>query len=136
MAELQFEGSPVLVITARLLLVDDDTSALQVMNSMLAEYPDKRFATSGELAMRLAREEAPDLILLDVVMPGMTGFEMFDALKRDPRLANIPVVFVTAHDTEALREAGAPMGAAVFIPKPMVAAQLKEAVRDSLFARA
>ena len=50
----------------RLLLVDDDPSAIQVMGRMLAQYPDQRFATSGEAALRLAREAAPDLIVMDV----------------------------------------------------------------------
>ena len=83
----------------RLLLVDDDPSAIQVMSRMLAEYPDQRFATSGEVALRLAREATPDLILLDADMPGMTGLDVCEALKADPVLARVPVIFATSHDT-------------------------------------
>ncbi|MEP6875473.1 MAG: response regulator, partial [Burkholderiales bacterium] len=60
----------------RLLLVDDDPSAIQLMGRMLAQYPNQRFATSGQAALRLAREATPDLIVLDVDMPGMTGFDV------------------------------------------------------------
>src|ERR1700688_1768931 len=87
---------------ARLLLVDDDPSAIQVMSRMLAQYPDQRFATSGEVALRLAREATPDLILMDVDMPGMTGLDVFEAMKADPVLARVPVIFATSHDATAL----------------------------------
>ena len=60
----------------RLLLVDDDPSAIQVMSRMLAQFRDQRFATSGEVALRLARESTPDLILMDIEMPGMTGLDV------------------------------------------------------------
>src|ERR1700676_5074413 len=84
---------------ARLLLVDDDPSAIQIMGRMLSQYPNQRFATSGEVALQLARELTPDLILLDAEMPGMTGFEVCEALKLDPELAHVPVIFVTSHNT-------------------------------------
>ena len=96
----------------RLLLVDDDPSVIQVMGGMLSQYPDQRFATSGEAALRLAREATPDLILLDVDMPGMTGFEVCEALKSDPTLARVPVIFVTSHDAPALEVAALQKGAA------------------------
>ncbi|MDP9123852.1 MAG: response regulator [Pseudomonadota bacterium] len=73
------------------MLVDDDPSAIQVMSRMLAQFRDKRFATSGEVALRLARESTPDLILMDIEMPGMTGLDVFEQLKADPALARVPV---------------------------------------------
>ena len=90
---------------ARLLLVDDDPSAIQVMGRMLSQYLNQRFATSGEVALRLAREVTPDLILLDADMPGVTGFDVCEALKSDPDLARVPVIFVTSHDSPALKVA-------------------------------
>jgi PAS domain S-box-containing protein len=118
-----------------LLLVDDDPSAIQIMSRMLAQYPDQRFATSGEVALRLAREATPDLILLDADMPGMTGFEVCDALKADPALASVPVIFVTSHDAPALEVAALRNGAADFVTKPLVAAQLTARVRAQVRAR-
>jgi PAS domain S-box-containing protein len=117
---------------ARLLLVDDDPFAIQVMGRMLSQYANQRFATSGEVALRLARELTPDLILLDAEMPGMTGFEVCDALKADPDLAHVPVIFVTSHNTPAAKTAALQKGAADFVVKPLVAARLKTAIRAQL----
>ena len=117
----------------RLLLVDDDPSAIQVMGRMLAQYPDQRFATSGEAALRLAREVTPDLIVLDVDMPGMTGFDVCEALKADPALGCIPVIFATSHDATALLQVAAfQKGAADFVTKPLIATQLLARVRAHL----
>ena len=118
----------------RLLLVDDDPAAIQVMSRMLVEYPDQRFATSGEVALRIAREAAPDLILLDADMPGMSGFAVCEALKADSLLARIPVIFATSHDTPALELAALQKGAADFVSKPLVATQLTARVRAQLRA--
>src|SRR4249920_1339468 len=107
----------------QLLLVDDDPSAIQVMGRMLSQYPNQRFATSGEAALRLARETTPDLIVLDVDMPGMTGFDVCEALKADPVLSGVPVIFVTSHEAPALEVAALQNGAADFVTKPLVAAQ-------------
>ena len=117
-----------------LLLVDDDPSAIQVMSRMLVQYPNQRFATSGEVALRLARETTPDLILLDADMPGMTGFDVCEALKSDPVLARVPVIFVTSHDLPALEVAALQSGAVDFVTKPLVAAQLTARVRAQLRA--
>jgi signal transduction histidine kinase len=114
------------------LLVDDDPSAIRVMSKMLAEYPHQRFATSGEAALRLARESVPDLILLDVDMPGMTGLEVCDALKSDPRLADVPIIFATSHHTIPIELVALQKGAADFVTKPLIAAQLTARVRVQL----
>jgi PAS domain S-box-containing protein len=119
----------------RLLLVDDDPSAIQVMSRMLAQYPAQRFATSGEVALRLAREAPPDLIVLDLDMPGMSGFDVCKALKSDPVLAQVPVIFATSHTTTALEIAALQTGAADFLTKPLVAAQVTARVRAQLRAK-
>ena len=117
-----------------LLLVDDDPSQIQVMGRMLADYPNRRFATSGEAALRIARETTPDLIVLDVDMPGMTGLDVCEALKADPVLARVPIIFVTSHDAPLLEVAALENGAADFITKPLVAEQLTARVRARLNA--
>ncbi len=98
----------------RLLLVDDDPTAIMVMSRMLAQYPDQRFATSGEVALRLAREATPDLILLDVDMPGMTGFDVCDALQADPVLAQVPIIFASSHSSTLQQVAALKKGATDF----------------------
>ena len=119
----------------QLLLVDDDPSAIQVMSRMLSQFPDQRFATSGEVALRLARESAPDLILMDIEMPGMTGLDVFEQLKADPALARVPVIFATSHDSTALQVVALRQGAADFVSKPLVASQLTARVRAHLRAK-
>jgi len=120
----------------RLLLVDDDPSAIQVMARMLSQYPDQRFATSGEAALRLAHELTPDLIVLDVDMPGMTGLDVCEALKADPVLAGVPVIFATSHDPTTLLQVTAfQKGASDFVTKPLIAAQLTARVRAHLRAK-
>ena len=116
----------------RLLLVDDDPSAIQVMSRMLARYPDQQFATSGEVALRLARETTPDLIVLDIEMPGMSGLEVCEALRADLALAQVPVIFATKHATSTLEVAALKFGAVDFVTKPLNAAQLTSRVRAHL----
>lgn len=106
-------------MTDSILLVDDDPSTIQSLSRMLAGVGDLRFATSGEDALRLARESAPDLILLDAEMPGMSGFEVCEALKADPTLADVPVIFVTSHSEPEFEVSGFELGAADFIAKPV-----------------
>lgn len=116
----------------RLLLVDDDPSSIQAMGRMLSQYTDQRFAMSGADALRLAREAVPDLIVLDIDMPGMSGFEVCEALKADPALARVPVIFATSHDPGSMQVAAFKNGAADFVAKPLVAAQLTARVRAHL----
>lgn len=80
----------------QLLLVDDEASNLQVLRHILQDDYRLLFAKEGAKALELAHREQPELILLDVMMPGMTGFEVCAQLKADPRTAMIPVIFVTA----------------------------------------
>ena len=121
--------------SARLLLVDDDPLTIRIMGQMLAAYPDQRFATSGEAAIALAKDSPPDLILLDADMPGMTGFDACEILKADASLAHIPIIFVTSHDAPALEVDALRLGAADYVAKPLVAAQLKARVRAQLRVR-
>jgi len=102
-----------------ILLVDDDPAMIQLLARILAGVGNLRFATSGVDALQLARESVPDLILLDAEMPGMSGFQVLDALKAEPAMADVPVIFVTSHSDAAFEVAGFEMGAADFIAKPV-----------------
>ncbi len=101
-----------------LLLVDDEPSNLQLLRlSLQADY-HLIFATEGGRAIELARERRPDLILLDLMMPGVDGYAVCEALKADPGTAHIPIVFCTAvHDGDAEAKA-LRLGAADYITKP------------------
>jgi len=115
-----------------ILLVDDDPSAIQLLSRMLADVGELRFATSGEDALRLARELAPDLVLLDAELPGMSGFEILEALKADPGLEDVPVIFVTSHSEPEFELSGFELGAADFIAKPVYAPLVVARVKTQL----
>lgn len=115
-----------------ILLVDDDPGAIQLMARILSNVGSLRFATSGEDALRLARESAPDLMLLDTEMPGLSGFETCRALKADPALADVPVIFVTSHGEAAFEVSGFDLGAADFIAKPVSPPLLLARVKTQL----
>ena len=102
-----------------ILIVDDDISVIQVLSKALGGLGRLRFATNGMDALRLARHETPDLILLDAEMPGMSGFEVWDAMRSDPLLRELPMIFVTSHSEEQMEEQCLAHGAADFIAKPV-----------------
>ena len=118
-----------------ILLVDDDPGSIQVMGRMLSGVAELRFATSGEDALRLARESPPDLMLLDAQMPGMSGFEVLRVTRAEPKLADVPVIFVTSCCEAAIEVAGFEKGAADFIAKPVSAPLLLARVKTQLRAK-
>jgi diguanylate cyclase (GGDEF)-like protein len=115
-----------------ILVVDDDPGAVQLLARILEGLGRLRFATNGTDAVRLARELAPDLILLDAEMPGMSGFKVFDALRAIPDLADVPVIFVTSHAESAFEVCALEMGASDFIAKPVNPPLVKARVQTHL----
>lgn len=100
-----------------ILVIDDDASMHDIMQRFLhREGFNAIAASSGEEGLRLAREKTPDVILLDVRMPNLSGWEVLSCLKSDPELANIPVVMVTIEDDQAL---GFALGAVDYLLKPI-----------------
>ena len=103
-----------------ILLVDDTTDNIQVLNAILRGDHKIKAATSGQRALVLARQmPAPDLILLDIMMPGMDGHEVCRQLKADPETAGIPVIFITAKSEETDETLGFKLGAVDYITKPI-----------------
>jgi diguanylate cyclase (GGDEF)-like protein len=111
------------------LLVDDDPMVIRILSRILSDYTPLRFATSGRVALKLARESVPDLVMLDVEMPELSGFEVCKAFKADPRLAAVPIVFISSHESPELETAGLKLGAADFISKPPHASLVLARVR-------
>ncbi|NOQ17185.1 MAG: diguanylate cyclase [Methyloprofundus sp.] len=102
------------------LIVDDVPANLQILATCLKDRYHIKVATSGELCLRLAEYELkPDLILLDIEMPGMTGFETCKHLKNNPSTAAIPIIFVTSKDTDEDEELGLQLGAVDYLTKPI-----------------
>jgi two-component system, cell cycle response regulator len=107
-------------MTARVLVVDDILPNVRLLEARLsAEYFDVISATNGVEAIEIAREGRCDVILLDVMMPGMDGFEVCRRLKSDPLTMHVPVVIVTALDQPADRLRGLTAGADDFLTKPV-----------------
>lgn len=107
-------------MTARVLVVDDLEPNVKLLEAKLrAEYFDVLTAFSGKEAVELAKTDQPDIILLDVMMPGMDGFEACRLIKEAPETAHIPIVMVTALDQQADRVAGLSAGADDFLTKPV-----------------
>jgi diguanylate cyclase (GGDEF)-like protein len=115
-----------------ILLVDDDPGAIQLLGRILASVGTLRFATNGSDALRLALGAAPDLILLDAEMPGMSGFELLRILKVESSLADVPVIFITSHNEAGFEVSALDMGAADFIAKPLRSSRVLARVRTQL----
>lgn len=108
-----------------LLVVDDAPDNIQLLSGLLKEHYKIKAATSGEKALMIAgKTPQPDLILLDVMMPGMDGYEVCRQLKGNEGTRLIPIVFVTGHATEDEQQRGLGMGAAAYLSKPVVAQEL------------
>lgn len=89
-------------------------------------------ATNGEEAVTLARQEFPDLILMDVRMPRMTGYEACTAIKADPKLKNIPIIFLSAKGQDSEIQAGLRAGALEYLLKPIAPDQLSARIHAVL----
>jgi putative two-component system response regulator len=115
-----------------ILAVDDEATNLQLLRQILQDHYRLLFAKDGARALELAHQERPDLVLLDVMMPGMNGYEVCAALKADPATAAIPVIFVTAlTDTDDEVE-GFEAGAVDYITKPLSPPIVRARVRTHL----
>jgi two-component system cell cycle response regulator len=118
-------------MTARILVVDDIEANVRLLEAKLtAEYYDVLTAYNGPEALARAAAEEPDVVLLDVMMPGMDGFQVCRRLKDDPATRHIPVVLVTALDGRDDRIAGLEAGADEFLTKPIDEVMLMARVRS------
>ena len=116
----------------KILAIDDTPANLLALGALLEEDFDLRVATSGRSGMALAAQSQPDLILLDVMMPIMDGYETFQQLKKDPTLRSIPVIFLTALSTMDAESDGLSLGAADYITKPINVAIARHRIRNLL----
>lgn len=115
-----------------LLLVDDEPVNLRVLKQLLGNDYQLVFAKNGEEALKLAESRLPNLILLDVMMPGLTGFEVCRQLKQKKQTRAIPIIFVTALNDEHDEAEGFEVGAVDYIIKPISSAIVKARVKTHL----
>jgi len=119
---------------ARILIIDDDRSSVNILNEILKDKYHIKVALDGKTAIQRAQNAPqPDLILLDIQMPDMDGFEVLQALKKEPRSCDIPVIFLTAMTAEEDEIHGLELGAVDYITKPFSVAIVSARVKTQLF---
>ncbi len=117
----------------KILIVDDDRQVSLALSIRLkaADY-DVDVAGDGESGLQKLAARAPDVVLLDMRMPGIDGLEVMRRMKRDPRLADIPVIFVSANAQETAKRAALNAGGTLFLEKPFESRALLDAIRGVL----
>ncbi|GAB1436758.1 twitching motility response regulator PilH [Sphaerotilus sulfidivorans] len=113
-----------------ILLVDDSRTELHVLSDLLVRQGYRvRTAENGEEALRRLAEDKPDLILMDVVMPGQNGFQLTRTITRDPRWADVPVIMCTSKNQETDKVWGLRQGARDYVVKPVDPGELVQKIR-------
>ena len=118
---------------ARIMIVDDSPTDTHVLKTMLERHKHETFSVvDGEQSIKTASVEKPDLILMDVVMPGMSGFQATRQISKNPETSSIPVIIVTTKDQETDRIWGIRQGAKDYITKPVNEAELMSKIKALL----
>ncbi|MFD1795465.1 diguanylate cyclase [Paracoccus aurantiacus] len=117
---------------SRIMVVDDEIANIEMIGAVLEEEYEVLFARSGEQAIELARRSRPDLILLDVVMPGMNGYDTCRRFKQDPATADVPIIFTTGLDGVESEVEGLSLGAVDYLTKPIRPASLQRRIDNHL----
>jgi two-component system alkaline phosphatase synthesis response regulator PhoP len=120
----------------RILVVDDEVYILHILDFILgAEQYDVVTATNGEQALQRVREDKPDLIILDIMMPKLDGYETCRIIKQDDSTKHIPVILLTAKGRDIDQKLGEEVGASDYITKPFSPTKLIERVQSILGVR-
>lgn len=118
---------------AKVLIVDDSPAQVLSLRKLIEDWGHETLtATDGDRALEIAREEHPDIILMDVVMPGMNGFQVTRKLSKDQHTRDIPVIFVSNRNGEADRVWGMRQGAIAYVTKPVDPDDLLSAISDAI----
>ena len=115
-----------------ILVVDDDPANIRVLSTLLKSEYKVFVAKSGQSAVDIAQQHLPNLILLDIVMPDMDGFDVLKQLKASPKTQDIPVIFVTGLNSENHEEYGLKLGASDYIHKPFHSGIVKARIKNQL----
>lgn len=119
---------------ATILIVDDTPANIKTLASMLQDAYKITISTSGEEALELVQNgPIPDVILLDIMMPGMDGYEVCKKLKAEKRTKDIPVIFISAKDDEKDKQLGKELGSAAYITKPFDAKTVIQIVKTHIW---
>lgn len=120
---------------AKVLIVDDSPAQIITLKKLVEEWGHETItAQNGDMALKVAREQQPNVILMDIVMPGMSGFQTARKLTKDQATHSIPVIFVSIRDDEADRIWGMRQGATAYVTKPVDPELLQTAITDAVAA--
>ncbi len=120
----------------KVLVVDDEENIIQILEfSIEAEGYEVITALNGEEAIKKARKEQPNLIILDIMMPKVDGYEVCRVLKANPLTKKIPVILLTAKGREIDKRLGFEVGASDYIVKPFSPSKLIDKINEHLFSR-
>ncbi|PMR74109.1 response regulator transcription factor [Billgrantia endophytica] len=118
---------------AKVLVVDDEPNIVLSLEFLMQQAGfDVVTAEDGEGALARVADAPPDLILLDISLPGISGFDVLEQLRNDPRHARLPIIMLTAHGREVEREKGLALGADDYVTKPFSTQALVEKVKSLL----
>jgi len=123
-------------VTRKKILLVDDAKTVLMMEQMILNQPEFQLITAhdGEQAVELALSETPDLILLDVIMPNMTGIEVLERLRSEPATKRVPIIMVTTRSESEYVDKARAAGCTDYVTKPLDAADLLSKVRNLLEA--
>jgi response regulator RpfG family c-di-GMP phosphodiesterase/signal transduction histidine kinase len=130
--EIEAAGSGTKTHDALILVIDDNPEVLKLMKMLLSDEFDLEMTTSAEKGLALLKEKSPDLILCDVMMPGMDGHAFSRAVKADEALKHVPIILVTARTGAEMLAQGIQAGADDYISKPFDSVELKARIRSLL----
>jgi len=116
----------------KILIIDDTPANIQILNAILKDQYQIFFATHGKVGLEIARREQPDLILLDIMMPGMSGYEVCSQLKNSGKTHNIPIIFITAMVNPEEEARGLEAGAIDYLIKPVSPPIVRMRIRNHL----
>jgi len=115
-----------------ILVVDDEPANIDVVKSVLSGTYLIQAAVNGKVALKIAAKKLPDVILLDIMMPEMDGYEVCKALKSEPNTAKIPIIFVSGKDQQSDHDKGIELGAVGYLNKPVDPSELERAIADTV----
>lgn len=115
-----------------ILIVDDKKANIKILVELLGDNYDLLVSKDGQSAIEMVHEDKPDLILLDILMPDMDGFEVCKELKKNSRTKNIPIIFLTAKTDEDSIETAYDLGGSDYVTKPFRPKELRAKVKREL----
>ena len=120
-------------ILKKIMIIEDDPSFSRAINHIIQmEGYDVITASNGMTGLRMVKEEKPDLLILDVMLPGLDGFEICHQLRQDPQTANFPIIMLSAKGQEADKTTGLKVGASEYLTKPIDRVLLLEKISSLL----